>query len=202
MKYVFTMIDSFSKFAWCYPSENKTSGNFLNALKNLYDREGTWKIFHSDNGGEFTANSVKAFITNVMKAEIVHGAPYRPQTQGQIERFNRTLKSRLRKALGAENRNWIAIIDSIVRQYNSIQHKATQLSPFVLFKGHDPRNTNWENPEAFFDIQQVRIQFSKYVANFRIEYDSRRNIENLNVGDRVLVAREFNPNLKRRSHAL
>ena len=55
------------------------------ALKKLYHQEGTWQIFHSDNEGEFIANTVKNFILNdVMKAEIVHGAPYRPQTQGQI----------------------------------------------------------------------------------------------------------------------
>ncbi|KAF7686600.1 SCAN domain-containing protein 3 [Cucumispora dikerogammari] len=36
IKYIFTMIDSFSKFAFCYPVKSKTSQNFLRSLKNLY----------------------------------------------------------------------------------------------------------------------------------------------------------------------
>ena len=104
MKYIFTMIDSFSKFAWCYQTERKSTVSFLKAFKHFYHREGSWKIFHSDNGGEFIANEVQTFIRTVMKAQIVHGAPYRPQTQGQIERFNRTLKFKIRKYLEPENR--------------------------------------------------------------------------------------------------
>ena len=83
-KYIFTMIYSFSKFAWCYPSERKSGACFLEAFKHFFRREGSWKIFHSDNGGEFVANEVQTFIRTVMRAQIVHGAPYRPQTQGQI----------------------------------------------------------------------------------------------------------------------
>ena len=64
--------------------------------------------------GKFTANAMRDYIKNVIKSEILHGAPYRSQTQGQIERFVRTLKSGLRKYLGPENRNWVVIIDDIV----------------------------------------------------------------------------------------
>ncbi|KAF7701603.1 hypothetical protein CDIK_0693 [Cucumispora dikerogammari] len=39
IKYIFTMIDSFSKFAFCYPVERKTSENFLRAIRYLYFRE-------------------------------------------------------------------------------------------------------------------------------------------------------------------
>ncbi|KAF7686615.1 Gag-Pol polyprotein, partial [Cucumispora dikerogammari] len=89
-KYIFKMIDSLSKFVWCYPVERKCSSAFLEAIKDLYYTEGSWQIFHSDNGDEFTAIQVQNFIRNVMRATIVYGAPYRPQTQVQIERFNRT----------------------------------------------------------------------------------------------------------------
>ncbi|KAF7684883.1 Gag-Pol polyprotein, partial [Cucumispora dikerogammari] len=100
------MIESFSKFAFCYPVERKTSENFLKAFKHLYYREGGWKIVHSDNGREFVANRVVEFISQI-GSEQVQGAPYRPQTQGQIERFNRTLKSKIRRYLGTDNRRYI-----------------------------------------------------------------------------------------------
>ncbi|KAF7698507.1 hypothetical protein CDIK_1498 [Cucumispora dikerogammari] len=49
IKYVFTMIDSFSKFSWCYPSTRKSSAKFLKNLRHLHHREDTWRIFHLDN---------------------------------------------------------------------------------------------------------------------------------------------------------
>ncbi|KAF7689094.1 Pro-Pol polyprotein [Cucumispora dikerogammari] len=202
IRYVFTMIDSFSKFSWCYPSTRKTAEEFLKSLRHLHHREGTWRIFHSDNGGEFTSNEVQEYIEQKMGARIIHGAPYHPQSQGQIERFNRTLKSRIRKFLGPQNRNWVSILDNVVYQYNTVKHKATDLSPFVLFKGFDPINPNWNNPDDFFKIQQVRNHFAKYVESYRREYNERINTTALNIGDRVLLARDFNPKFKRRSHAL
>ncbi|KAF7684869.1 Retrovirus-related Pol polyprotein from transposon, partial [Cucumispora dikerogammari] len=137
-----------------------------------------------------------------MQTESVHGAPYQPQSQGQIERFNRTLKSRIRKFLGPENRNWVSVLDDIVFQYNIVKHKATNVSPFVHFKCHNPINPNWNNPDELFKIQRVRNHFAKYVENYRRAYDARINLVDLIVGDRVLLAREFNPKFKKKSHAL
>ncbi|KAF7699606.1 Pol polyprotein [Cucumispora dikerogammari] len=135
------MIDSFFKFALCCPVERKISENFLKAFKHLYYREGGWKIVHSDNCREFVANRVVDFIGHI-ESEQVHGALYRPQTQGQIERFNRTLKSKIRRYLGTDNRRYIEILNEIVFQYNKTKHKATQISLFVLFQGYDSSNTN------------------------------------------------------------
>ncbi|KAF7678000.1 Pro-Pol polyprotein, partial [Cucumispora dikerogammari] len=167
------MIDSFSKFVWCYTVERKSSSAFLEAIKDLYYTEGPWQIFHSDNGGEFTAMQVQNFIRNVMNATIVHGAPYRPQAQGQIERFNRTLKSRIRKYLGVENRNWLVALKEIVYQYNTSKHKATKLPPFILFKGFDTKKTNWSTSNNFFEVQNVRNRYAVYVEQYRNEYNLR-----------------------------
>ncbi|KAF7694702.1 Gag-Pol polyprotein [Cucumispora dikerogammari] len=133
IKYVFTMIDSFSKFSWCYPSTRKTAAEFLKNLHYLHDRKGTWKIFHSDNGEEFTSNVVQEYIEQKMSARIIHRAPYHSQSQGQIKRFNRTLKSRIIKFLGPQSKNWVSILDNIVYR-NTVIHKVTVLSPIVLFK--------------------------------------------------------------------
>ncbi|KAF7692911.1 Gag-Pro-Pol polyprotein [Cucumispora dikerogammari] len=80
IKYFFTTIDSFSKFAWCTPSLTKSGAAFLNALKDLHKRKGTWKIFHSNNGDEFTFNAVQEYIANRMQTKFVYGALYRPQS--------------------------------------------------------------------------------------------------------------------------
>ncbi|KAF7702646.1 KRAB-A domain-containing protein 2 [Cucumispora dikerogammari] len=51
IRYVFTFIDSFSKFAFVFTSTNRDSNSVYKILKKLFFSEGPWKIFHTDNGG-------------------------------------------------------------------------------------------------------------------------------------------------------
>ncbi|KAF7698506.1 hypothetical protein CDIK_1499 [Cucumispora dikerogammari] len=76
------------------------------------------------------------------------------------------------------------------------------LSPFVLFKEFDTINPNWNNPDNFFKIRQITNHFAKYVESCRREYNERINTTALNIGDRVLLARDFNPKFKKRAHVL
>ena len=45
-KYIFTFIDSFTKFAWAFPTKDKSSLTFSNILKTFLMREGPWYIIH------------------------------------------------------------------------------------------------------------------------------------------------------------
>jgi transposase InsO family protein len=62
---------------------------------------------------------------------------YHPQTDGMIERFNRTLISKLRTA-GEDYGDWPAIVSTLVLGYNSSLHETTKYTPFFLFLGRRP----------------------------------------------------------------
>ena len=66
IKYLFTMIDTFSKFAFVFPSRDKSATGFLNAFKKLYYCEVHSKIFYTGNGGQFTAKIVTSFINSII----------------------------------------------------------------------------------------------------------------------------------------
>lgn len=189
-KYLFTMIDSFSKFAWVYASKNKSSVTFNNILMKHFYTEGPWLILHTDNGGEFINDLVKETIKK-FNATHVSGRPYHPQSQGQIERFNQTLKSRLRKSLSPVSFRYIDNLDKIVYQYNCIKHSATGFKPFILFKNIDPSNLDilQNTTHDFFD---ARINFLTYVEKFRNAYNDRLTNQEYVIGAKVLVAKEFN----------
>ena len=55
-------------------------------------------LIHLDNGDEFVNSEIDELLRLHGMREI-HGRPYHLQSQGQIERFNRTLKSQLRKTV-------------------------------------------------------------------------------------------------------
>ncbi|KAF7698634.1 Transposon Tf2-11 polyprotein [Cucumispora dikerogammari] len=117
-----------------------------------------------------------------MGSEPVQEASYRPQTQGQVERFNRTIKSKLRRHLGTDNRRYVDVLDDIVFQYNKTKHKTTRLSPFVLFKGYDSSDTTWQYQDNSFDIQRVRANYARYVLAYKTAYDVTVAAQNICVG--------------------
>ena len=63
------------------------------ALDNLFANEGTPGILQCDNGTEFKAATVSAYL-DAMQVEVRHGRARHPQTQGQIERYVRPPKGR------------------------------------------------------------------------------------------------------------
>jgi len=85
------MIDSFTKHVWTQELKSKKAAEVAATLTTLFNENGPWECLHSDNGGEFTAEIVSELCEKT-QTKIVHGAPYHPQSQGAIERFNQTIK--------------------------------------------------------------------------------------------------------------
>ena len=62
-----------------------------------------------------------------------HGRAYHPQSQGQIERFNQTLKTKLSRT--SRQNKYITMLDEFVSQYNYTKHRVTKQKPIILFIG-------------------------------------------------------------------
>jgi len=61
-----------------------------------------FRLFQSDNGGEFKNALVHEAIAK-MNGKPVHSAARHPQSQGQVERVNQTIKDGLDKAVRTAN---------------------------------------------------------------------------------------------------
>jgi transposase InsO family protein len=95
--YVYVMIDCFTKRIWAMHSRRRNADatiTFLNQVGEIPE------ILHTDNGGEFVNEKVEKWCKD-RKVKIKHGRPYHPQSQGQVERVNKTLKISLQKHGGA-----------------------------------------------------------------------------------------------------
>ena len=133
-KFLLTCIDCFSKFAWVQTLSNKTSSEIVKALKQIMS-ERKPKRLQTDKGTEFLNKDVQNFLKNndvnffttntEMKASIV-------------ERFNRTLKSRMYKYFTAENsRRYVDVLQDLVRGYNNSKHRSIGMKPIDVRKRHE-----------------------------------------------------------------
>ena len=64
---------------------------------------------------------------------------YHPQTDGLVERFNRTLTAMLAKTVETGGKDWDEHLPYVLFAYRASQQDSTLESPFFLMYGRDPR---------------------------------------------------------------
>ena len=62
-----------------------------------------------------------------------------PQTDGMVERLNRTLKQMLSKIVSKGGRDWDDQLGAVLFTYRTAPHTSTGMTPFSLVYGRDPR---------------------------------------------------------------
>lgn len=137
MKYLFTAIDVFTKYAWAYPVKNKTADNVSNAFKKLLSQLKTPPhLIHTDRGKEFYNSKVQVLFK---KYKIRHYSSQSENKASVVERFHRTLKSKLYRIFTYRNSyKYIDILDSVLKSYNSTKHSSTGLAPVEVTSELEP----------------------------------------------------------------
>ena len=92
MTFLLTVIDLFSKEAWCVPMKNKSAASLVAALETTFSK-GWPQTLQTDQGLAFLNKSVQALLK---KHGIHHFSTHNAETKASVvERFNRTLKTRM-----------------------------------------------------------------------------------------------------------
>ena len=127
-KYMLNVIDVFSKYAWSIPMKNKTGLTTLEAFKKIVKESGRIpNHIWVDKGKEFYNKDVNSWLK---ENNIVMYSTYSEHKSCVVERFNRTLKEMMWKRFTAENtRNWINMLDKLMKKYNTKFHSTIGMSP-------------------------------------------------------------------------
>ena len=91
----------------------------------------------TDNGSQFTSSFFLA-VCKILSIESVFTTAYHPQTNGQGERFNRTLFSTLRHYLADNQREWDQYTDALTYSYNCAVNRMMGMRPFELVLSRTP----------------------------------------------------------------
>ena len=63
--------------------------------------------------------------------------PYHPQSDGMIERFNRTVLNMLSKVVSDDEHSWDLHLPTLMLAYRTSQHETTGATPFSLVYGRE-----------------------------------------------------------------
>ena len=97
-------------------------------------RHGCPKEIVSDNGSAFISQMVESMLErHQIKHRLI--SPYHPQSNGLVERFNRTLCKALAKYVQLMEEDWDKYIPSVLFAYRTMKHNTTKYDPFALVYG-------------------------------------------------------------------
>lgn len=135
-KFIITVIDCLSKYAWARALKNKSSKSVIEAFTDIFntpspDRLRKPKKIQTDKGREFENKEFHEFVA---KKKIHHFTAENIDIKASLaERFNRTLKNRMFAYFTANNtRRYLEVLDDLVESYNKSRHRTIGMKPYEV----------------------------------------------------------------------
>lgn len=159
-RYILVIKDCFSKFCWLIPAKTKSADEIHSILHNFfYYDEGAPKYLQTDNGSEFIAEVIKNLCAS-LGVKIIHGKPYHPESQGQVENLNKRVKKKIAKMLCQRSADdqaklWPYLLPRVAREINTTWHHTIRDVPFKVFKGRSSVDFYYPVDEEFFDDEKM-----------------------------------------------
>ena len=136
-RYVLVMVDCFSRWTEACPLPDKTAHSVADAFFNqVVCRFGMPSVIHSDQGREFE-NKIMQELCLLCGSHKTRTTPYHPESDGMVERFNRTLLMMLAMFAGKNRDDWDDLLPAVMMAYRSSVHESTGFSPYRLMFGEE-----------------------------------------------------------------
>lgn len=140
-RYAIIAVDTLTKFVVARAFKSSSAEDCAKFIfENVVLSFGVPTTIISDQAKQFLA-SMETELLRVLEIHHVTSSGYRPQTQGQVERFNRTFAEMLTSYVSERGNDWVEKLPQIVMAYNSSIHAATEETPFTLLFGYQYRNS-------------------------------------------------------------
>ena len=128
--------DYYTKYVRCYPLPDHTAPTCAEALVKWILIFGMPLTLHTDQGREFESDLWQK-LCETLNIRKTRTNAYRPQSDGLVERFNRTLIASLTTLVNDRQDNWDDLVDYVTFAYNGTPHASTQCSPNLLVFGEE-----------------------------------------------------------------
>ena len=139
-KHVLVFQDFLSKWPMVFPIPDHKAERIVKLLvEELVPFFGVPEALLSDRGTNLLSNLMKD-VCALLGIEKLNTTAYHPQCDGLTERFNRTLKTMLRKHAAQYGAQWDRYLSGVLWAYRNTPHEATGEKPSFLLFGLDCRS--------------------------------------------------------------
>ena len=205
-RYALVFQEYLTKWPEVYAVKDRTAPTVARCLVDLICKHGVpTRIIH-DRAAEFMSDVLQetARILGITQLPTSGG---HPQTDGMVERLNRTLKQMLTKVVSKGGKDWDELLGPILLAYRTAPHTSTGESPFTLLYGRDarvPTSLDFYHPtismpiletdyarELFKELKQARQLAQKTIEKSqgqqKVQYDKGAKESQVKEGDIVML---------------
>ena len=204
-RYLLVAMDYFTKWPEVYPLPDQEASTIAQALvEGFFCRFGLPLELHSDQGGNFES-TLFAEVCRLLGINKTRTTPAYPQSDGMVERYNKTLADSLSMYVKVHQQDWEDHLPYVLMAYRTAQHEATGASPCRLMFGRElrvPVDLVMERPpdaesgtsskfasqlQAILrDVQRdARSRLQKTAARMKARYDRQADEAGFRPGDAV-----------------
>ena len=221
-RYIIVAMDYFTKWPEAFPVPNLQAETVARGLtENVVSRFGIPRELHTDQGRTFEAEVFQE-VLRILGVHKTRTTPLHPQSDGLVERFNRTLKTMLAKVTDEHQHDWDDHLAWALLAYRVATHRATGLSPAEmnfgrtltvpadLLTGVAPNSKPQPRTEYAAKLRRTldrahsvaRETLGRDAEEAKRRYDVRAEMPRFKVGDKVWLydprrKKGVNPKLQR-----
>lgn len=135
--FVLVICDCFTRYTEAIALPNQLSETIVKAFVNEYvSRFGVPMQIHSDRGSNFVSKLFED-MCKLLHMDHTRSTAMHPQSNGTVERFNRTLGVMLSMYCDSNQRTWDEHLPQVMMAYRSSQHVSTGQTPNKMIFGHN-----------------------------------------------------------------
>ena len=205
-KYVIVLTDYLSKFVVARALPHCTAQEAAQFIVDTALTFGVPSQILTDNGSHFW-NQLFQSLSTILGFEHILSTPYHPQTNGQTERWDATMRPKLRVLCQDNEANWDDFLPGVVHAYNTSIHASTGFSPSFLMFGReiplafDPARPVLQLPKASDYVEHL-ARFRKNVLQAATDnvrqcqwlskqrHDRHRQAPKYEIGQLVFIKRQ------------
>ena len=222
-KYIMIVMDYFTKWAEAYAIPNQEAETVANKLVHeFFSRFGVVRQLHTDQGRNFESKLFQQMCV-LLDIDKTRTTAFHPQSDGLVERFNRTLENMLSLYVADNQKDWDQYLQLLMMAYRATPQGSSLCSPNLMMLGREvelpidlvfgkPPDENNLSESGYVTILRQKLETAHEYARYQLQksanrqkknYDHRVHCDKFAVGDFVWLLfsirkKGLSPKLQRR----
>ena len=136
-QYVLMVVDQFTKWLECFPLPQQSAEVVARTIVDGFiARLGCPIEIHTDQGRQFEG-SLFAAVCDLLEVSKTRTTPYHPSSNGQVERYNRTLLQMIRCHIKGNPGTWDECLQQLAGAVRSTINRQTGFTPNMMMYGRE-----------------------------------------------------------------